>query len=290
MSNLLKSNNNNINIDINNFVYFIISTLHEELNQSEENNNTDNISNNNDSFNQEFNKFYTNYKSNFNSIVSKLFYAIQLTETTCLRCNNTQYNFQTYFLLNFPLFDVKKYAINKSQIQKQYLMSLNNNNLNMNNINKKILNLSNNIVDIFDCFDYFQKIETLSNDNGINCYNCHQYSEANYSTKLYNSPKILIMIFDIENDLQNIKINFPLELDLNTYFFDKNIKHQFKLISVVSYIFINIQKWFLISHCLSPIDNKWYTYNDSTVNEVYDIESQILNYGLPYLLVYQKVA
>ena len=235
------------------------------------------------------NKFYTNYKNNFNSIMSKLFYAIQMTETTCLRCNNTQYNFQTYFLLNFSLFDTKKYAINKRQMQQQYLMSMNNNNnLNMNDINMKILNLSNNIVDIFDCFDYFQKIETLSNDNGIFCNNCNQYSEANYSTKLYNSPKILIMIFDRENNSQNIKINFPLELDLNSYFFDKNNTHQYKLISVVSCVFNNMQNWFLIAHCLSPIDNKWYTYKDSTVNEVYDVESQILNYSLPYLLIYQK--
>ena len=49
-----------------------------------------------------------------------------------------------------------------------------------------------------------------------------------------------------------------------------------------------MQNWFLISHCLSPIDYKWYTYKDSTVNEVYDVESQILNYGFPYLLIYQK--
>ena len=50
-----------------------------------------------------------------------------------------------------------------------------------------------------------------------------------------------------------------------------------------------MQNWFLIAHCLSPIDNKWYTYKDSTVNEVYDVESQILNYGFPYLLIYQKM-
>ena len=89
-----------------------------------------------------------------------------------------------------------------------------------------------------------------------------------YSTKLYNSPKILIMIFDRENDSQNIKADFPLELDLNSYFFDNNVSHQYKLISVVSVIFNNMQNWFLIALCLSPIDNKWYYYKDSTVNEV----------------------
>ena len=177
MSNLLQSNN--INIAINNFIYFIISTLHEELNQNIGNTSI-NINNNpnNNSFIQEFNNFYFNFNNNFNSFISKLFYAIQMTETTCLRCNNTQYNFQTYFLLNFSLFDVKKYAINKRQFHQQYLMSVNNsNNFSMNDINMKIFNLTNNIVDIFDCFDYFQKMETLSNDNSIYCYKCNQSSE-----------------------------------------------------------------------------------------------------------------
>ena len=50
-----------------------------------------------------------------------------------------------------------------------------------------------------------------------------------------------------------------------------------------------MQNLFFISHCLSPIDNKWYTYNDLIVNEVYDFKSQILNQGLPYLLFYQKI-
>ena len=73
------------------------------------------------------------------------------------------------------------------------------------------------------------------------------------------------------------------------YFLDQNAKHNYKLIGVVSYIINDLQNWFLISHCLSPIDNKWYTYKDSTVNEVYDFKSQILNHGLPCILFYQKI-
>ena len=36
-----------------------------------------------------------------------------MNKTTCLRCNNTQYNFETYFFLNFPLNNVRQYAFNK---------------------------------------------------------------------------------------------------------------------------------------------------------------------------------
>ena len=294
MSNIIKNTTSIINNDIKNFIYFLIGTLHEELNQYNNININNNIiQNNNNSFMQAFNDFYNNYKCNYNSIISKLFYAIQMTQTTCLRCNNIQYNFENYFFLSFPLLDVKKYAINKRQIKQQILLSNNNNNNNDNNnfnneLNLKIINLSNNIIDIYDCFDYFQKIEILSNDNKIYCTNCCQYSEANYSIKLYNSPKILILILDIENIYQKYKLDFPLELDLNSYFFDKNIKHNYKLIGVVSYIINDIKNLFLISHCLSPIDNKWYTYQDANVNEVNNFKSQIMNQGFPLLLFYQK--
>ena len=107
--------------------------------------------------------------------------------------------------------------------------------------------------------------------------------------KLYNSPKIFILIFDRENFSQNIKLDFSLELDLTSYFYEQNTSHKYKLIGVVSYIINDMQNLFFISHCLSPIDNKWYTYNDLIVNEVYDFKSQILNQGLPYLLFYQKI-
>ena len=286
MSNLIKNNTNNMNDNIKNFFLFLINTLHEELNQA--NNNSLLLNNNfinNNTFIQTFNEFNSNFAKNYNSIISELFYAIQMTQTTCLNCNDIQYNFQTYFFLSFPLSEVKQYAIN----QQQFKINMNNNNFNMNNMNMKLLNLANNIADIFDCFDYLQKTEILTNDNSIFCYNCKQLSVANYSLKLYNSPKILILILDRENIFQNIKIDFHLKLDLSQYFVDQNAKHNYKLIGVVSYIINDLQNWFLISHCLSPIDNKWYTYKDSTVNEVYDFKSQILNHGLPCILFYQKI-
>ena len=37
-----------------------------------------------------------NYIKTFNSKISHLFYAIQQTQTTCLNCKTTQYNYQTY--------------------------------------------------------------------------------------------------------------------------------------------------------------------------------------------------
>ena len=44
-----------------------------------------------------------------------------------------------------------------------------------------------------------------------------------------------------------------------------------------------------IAHCLSPVDNKWYTYNDDNVYEIKDLKRKIIDLGMPYLLFYQRV-
>ena len=93
------------------FINFIIMTLHEELNQKIESVNINFDSNFN--YANSFNMFYQTYLKNFCSKISELFYAIQQTQTQCLNCGNTQYNFQAYFYLYFSLEEVKKYFINK---------------------------------------------------------------------------------------------------------------------------------------------------------------------------------
>ena len=81
MSPIFKNNNSN---NVQDFINFIIITLHEELNQKLNSNNTnpfftDNM-NNNDNFLNSFNTFYKEYEINFHSKISELFYAIQQTK------------------------------------------------------------------------------------------------------------------------------------------------------------------------------------------------------------------
>ena len=46
-----------------------------------------------------------------------------------------------------------------------------------------------------------------------------------------------------------------------------------------------------IAHCLSPIDNEWYIYNDAYVNKIgkAQFQEKIINLGMPYLLFYKKL-
>ena len=43
-----------------------------------------------------------------------------------------------------------------------------------------------------------------------------------------------------------------------------------------------------VATCKSPIDHKWYQYNDDLVFPITDFNSQILNYAMPYILFYKK--
>ena len=104
--------------DIKDFINLILITLHEELNKKTLNNNiNNNIIQNTSNFYEAFQCFYSYFQNNYCSKISELFYGIQMTETTCLNCNSSQYNFQTYFSLIFSLKKVQKYALNKYQFQ-----------------------------------------------------------------------------------------------------------------------------------------------------------------------------
>ena len=174
-------------------------------------------------------------------------------------------------------------------------MQLNNNNnfiINNNNNNQnQILNkLNNNIVNILDCFEYNQKAEIFYDNNQIYCNNCRQMSNAECVTNLTTAPKVLILLLNRGAGIQyKIKLEFTTELDITNYVSQKTGNIKYKLIGVITHLGEDGASGHFIAHCLSPIDNKWYTYNDSFVSIVDDFQKQIIDLGMPYLLFYQKI-
>ena len=319
MSPLFKKDQSNFTKD---FINFTLMTLHEELNQKIEYANI----NNNINFNYEtsFGLFYQRYLRSFRSKISELFYAIQQTQTHCLNCGKDQYNFQAYFYLDFPLEEVKKYFINKLEDENLKNLDINKNenknekldnniddieeniiNINKDNkINdalKKSINLNkiehekldelyNNILNLSDCFEYFLKTDILKDNNQILCDVCNKMVNAEYTTSLTTSPKILILILDRgENFQSKIKLEFDLMLDISNYIILKNQKTKYKLISVVTYLKEKDENEQCIAHCLSPIDNKWYTYNNAQVIKINDFQKEVIDFGLPHLLFYERI-
>ena len=43
-----------------------------------------------------------------------------------------------------------------------------------------------------------------------------------------------------------------------------------------------------IAACKSFIDNRWYRYNDAVVSEITNFEKDIVDFGLPYILLYKR--
>ena len=115
-------------------------------------------------------------------------------------------------------------------------------------------------------------------------------TEANYSSFLETTPKVLIILLNRGTGIQfKIKLEFTTELDISQYVNQNNGGIKYKLIGVITHLGESGASGHFIAHCLSPIDNQWYTYNDAIVSKIDDFQKQIIDLGMPYLLFYKKV-
>ena len=289
--------------DAKDLVNFTVMTLHEELNKSKANSVNNNISNiilNQTDQQLILQNFITSFKNENQSIISDIFYGVTHTVTKCSRCPLPKHNFEAFFFLNFPLEEVRKY---KLEFITNYNLMLSNQNMNMNpnmmmnnqtfqqNL-QKIQLLQNNQVNIFDCFDYNQKEECFTGENSMFCNICNMQLPSTYTTFIYSAPPILILVLNRGQGIQyKIKMEFYTEIDLTNYVeYKENKPIMYDLIGVVTHMGGSDQYGHFIAACRSPIDNKWYQYNDDMAFAVQNFNTQILNYAMPYILFYQKRA
>jgi len=103
------------------------------------------------------------------------------------------------------------------------------------------------------------------NNNMVNINNNFGFINNNFNNNFnisYNIQKI-----------NNININKAKLSKLNN-----NI--------IIRYNKNNIQYF---AHCLSPIDEKWYTYNDAMVNVIDNFQKNIIDTGIHDILFYKKI-
>ena len=114
---------------------------------------------------------------------------------------------------------------------------------------------------------------------------------STFITFLYSAPTILILIFNRGQSFQyKIKCEFYTEIDLTNYveYKENNQPIIYDLIGVVTHYGDSDHYGNFIAVCKSPIDNKWYQYNDDMVDAVGNFKAQILDYAMPYILFYKK--
>ena len=176
------------------------------------------------------------------------------------------YNFQIINFIIFPLEEIRKM---KSSINNMYL----------------------NEVTIYDCFDYYEKPELMQGDNAMWCKMCKQNSPAYYMTKLYSSPYYFILILNRgKGNIYNVKLDFEELIDIGKYVPMKEKPNLlYKLYAIVTHLGPSSMSGHFIAFCKSPLDHKWYKFNDSQVNLIGNFYNDIHEFGTPYILFYERM-
>ena len=121
------------------------------------------------------------------------------------------------------------------------------------------------------------------------CNRCKAQFPASYMTQLYTGPEILIIVLNRGVGIQyKVKLEFTESLDLTYYIEEKNTGCLYNLIGVVTHMGESGASGHFIAYCKSPIDKKWYRYNDDLVSLVYNFKQEIIDYAMPYILFFQK--
>ena len=227
---------------------------------------------------------YQHFMNDFNkecSIISYLFFGITETTNICLFCKDFYcrkemnypifYNYEIFNLLIFPLEEVKNFR---------------NNNCANFNAQSNV----NNIVTLYDCFFYNQATRMFTGDNKNYCSICKKKSDSKFKNRICKSPKIFILILDRGKDNKyDIKLDFTEVLNLTQFILIQDLpKMIYILKGVIAYYGQSGTNAHFIAFCKSPINNKWYKYNDAFVIPVTDIKMEFINVGTPYILFYEK--
>ena len=266
--------------DAKDFIIFILEQLHKELKMPVNfNNNVNSEPLNQYDKNNALNYFLNNFKKDC-SIISDLFFGFNETTNECLNCKNHYnsnglnnpicYNYGIFNVLIFPLEEVKNMK-NSVQINNFFQMT--------------------NEVSLADCFIFNQKIELFTGENRNYCNICKQLFDSNFTSKIYISPNILILILNRgKGNIYNIKLNFSEVIDITQFVLQKDKPQiNYILYGVITHIGQSGPNAHFVASCKSPVDDNWYRYNDSMVEAISDIQKEVINFGTPYILFYQKI-
>ena len=290
MNNIIMNNNNGMNMqNINNNNNNIQGFNNFGMNNNFNNNmNVNSMPNMNNNFGMN-NNFNTNM--NLNSMpmpnMQNNFGMNNNFNNNNMNFMNNMNNFNGNNLSNIAFNNMFNMGMNNNNMSNFNMNSISNNNGNISN--PKLQNLYNNKVDITDCFEYNKKVEFFTGSNQIYCNNCKNMANANYVSYLVNTPKVLILLLNRGAGIQfKVKLEFPMEINMSQYINLSNGNIIYKLIGVITHLGLSGQDGHFIAHCLSPIDNNWYTYNDAGVSLIKDIKRDVIDIGMPYLLFYQR--
>ena len=243
--------------DPNEFLNFLLDRLHKEYHEEEKLNLNKKKKNNEE---EEINKREKCIMDGINrlkhSIISDNFTILKLKELICSNCKNINYEFKSF----------------------------NSYDLDITNCHKKL----NNNLKITECLN---NEETKSEKF---CENCNGKFLFKIINRIYSSSEIFVFLLDRKQmDEEYIKIPFVIDekIDLNNFIEDTHSPKNYELNGIVS---ISMREKKYVAFSKSPIDKKWYLYNDSEVQPVifkFILESHnhYFNFYTPCILFYELV-
>ena len=140
------------------------------------------------------------------------------------------------------------------------------------------------------CFQSYLKPDFLTGNNKQYCNRCHVLSDSYYTTHIYSSPNILILILNYgKGILFKCDVQFDEYINIAKYIEAKNpgIPNRYRLLGAIVHIGPSNMGGHFIAFCRG-IENKekWYKLNDSLVSE--STFSEIKSVGIPYVLFYEN--
>ena len=111
-----------------------------------------------------------------------------------------------------------------------------------------------------------------------------------YTNKIFVSPKILVLILNRGKDnVYNVKLDFYENIDITQFVLQKNCKKiTYNLYGVITHIGQSYLNTHFVASCKNYITNKWYRFNDAFVSPITNVQKEVIDFGTPYILFYQR--
>ena len=202
------------------------------------------------------------FQSSNNTIISNNLNWFEIKDCSCQKCKNTTFEFLTFITLNLDLESTQNQFNNKNQIT------------------------------IYDCLKNYNEPKMMN----IFCQFCNSNENIICKSKIFLTSHALIFCmnrdidFSEKNKLLKIKFNLEEKIELSSFIEESRSPKKYHLMGIIS-IFLPEKRYVNFSE--SPVDKKWYYYNnekkveDINLEEVLQRHNKDGNEYIPTILIYK---
>ena len=272
----------------NEYFLFLMDTLHEEL---KEKNQDDPIHKGlikydkiNDTKEKALKNFLNEYNQYYDSIISRNFNWIRQTKIECVECNNSVYSFQSIPFLEFDLDEIHEYVITHQTEYKQTISKYQNNKkLLVQKISEYRSKKMMQSISLYNCFDFYSKNNYNYKNDKIYCNYCKKETRYIINYFVYNSPNYFFIILTRK---QNINLDYPEEINLETFIEEEKANKKYKLFGTLINSSINNYEKHYYS-AIKNVDQTWKKFDDENVSDIKSKEARNPIYSR--VIVYKSV-